>query len=525
MKDKTAGQPLRSNGFTTKFRYIYVPFLLISVGFIITYTLLNWLLVIKTEILSIDSAYVEFGGAFVLPWIPVLIWLRPRMRILRLSDGSFVRLIFATLAIAAPTMVAQHYIGKAAGGITHLEHVDQIDSVEKTRYYTFENISIDTSIYEMESRSEPRGKDDTELNIAVYSVFPFINPGGDSDASKNYHWLGVIHDTTVARGLPKDSLRAVHNRLLQRSFDEARRIDPDTIQFLERVTSPEPREEFESAALKSGRCDEADSLRVLMPHFERYEERSGNSLAWIFYSFGLCSLGWLLFILGPKVDTVELKRIKRGEPHEERGFRDVLDYLLFRGGYVITPILVEINVLIFLIMMLAGLGFRNFRPDDLLAWGALNGHLVADGQVWRLVSYMFVHTGFIHLFNNMIALLLVGYFLEPVVRPRKLIVSYLASGVVAAVASLLYNQNVVAAGASGAIFGLYGILFWLIASKNEELKKERVLMILIVVQFAINLVIGALTPWIDNAAHLGGFATGLAIGAYLSRSLRKQRRK
>ncbi len=107
-------------GFTDKMRLIYKPFVLIAIGFILIYTLLNWILFIKIEI-SIKEEVPKFWLPIALPWIPILIWLRPRLCLLQIKNenSSFFLQILAWIAITIPTVMTQEYINRYINAIRY----------------------------------------------------------------------------------------------------------------------------------------------------------------------------------------------------------------------------------------------------------------------------------------------------------------------------------------------------------------------------------------------------------------------
>jgi rhomboid protease GluP len=192
-----------------------------------------------------------------------------------------------------------------------------------------------------------------------------------------------------------------------------------------------------------------------------------------------------------------------------------------------TYVLLGINGLVFLLMCLSGASPTAPSPGQLLRWGADYGPFVLVlGQWWRLVSAMFVHIGIIHLATNMWCLWNLGLLGEPLVGAWGLFAAYLLTGIGGNLLSVALHpglpgtsEGIVGAGASGAVFGLAGVLIVLLKSKllplpEFELKRLR----RSVIWFAVlNFVLGAGT-WvahtalrIDNMAHLGGFLTGLAL--------------
>ncbi len=207
-----------------------------------------------------------------------------------------------------------------------------------------------------------------------------------------------------------------------------------------------------------------------------------------------------------------------------------------------TYLLIALNVLAFLAMWHAGADPRDPTPLDLLRFGACNTDLVLQGEWWRIVTAMFLHVGLLHLALNMWCLWNLGLFGEPLLGFLGTLAVYLLTGAAGnllsvAVGVALQEFSSVEAGASGAVFGIAGILIVLFSNKElsrprngepsiapEHLKQLR----RSVLQFAgLNLFLGIglnATQYvhlgsfplpnvrISNAAHIGGLISGLALG-------------
>lgn len=144
--------------------------------------------------------------------------------------------------------------------------------------------------------------------------------------------------------------------------------------------------------------------------------------------------------------------------------------------------------------------------EMLRSWGGIHGVLVLrEGQHWRLITYLFLHGGLLHLGFNMWALWNVGRYVELLFGTRRMLFIYLFAGVVAGMASTMLrpvpNWSV---GASGAVLGLLGALVYFARAMPGRHVDLRQLMTVVV----INLAYGFFIPIIDNYAHLGGFAGG-----------------
>lgn len=202
-----------------------------------------------------------------------------------------------------------------------------------------------------------------------------------------------------------------------------------------------------------------------------------------------------------------------------------------------TYVLVGINCAVFLLMVACRVSVWSPSADDLLQWGANNaGGVLFYGEWARIVTAMFVHVGLIHLATNMWCLWNLGLLAEPLLGSWGVVAAYILTGAAGNLLSTFTNQwwyhppagyvgyfGPVGAGASGAVFGLAGVLIVLLKSQllpvpQSELKGLR----RSVMMFAgINLAIGlgtyipASPVRIDNMAHLGGFLCGLAFAAPL----------
>jgi rhomboid protease GluP len=144
--------------------------------------------------------------------------------------------------------------------------------------------------------------------------------------------------------------------------------------------------------------------------------------------------------------------------------------------------------------------------------------LTLHGQPWRLLTSLFVHGGMTHLLLNMFSLWLLGLMLEQRVGAWRLLAVYLASGLAASLATLWYHTSGInSTGASGAIFGLYGLMLVLLLSKKMVLdKSDRRAMLGLVIYLVLSNLISGLTGNVDNIAHIGGLLMGLFVAGPLA---------
>ena len=191
-----------------------------------------------------------------------------------------------------------------------------------------------------------------------------------------------------------------------------------------------------------------------------------------------------------------------------------------------THYLIFTNVIFFILAL--GLGSSGSFGCDSNACMNLIGlqpsKILAGGGLWTFVTSMFMHGGLNHLIMNMISLMFIGGFVEKLIGKKRFISLYFVSGFFAAIFFILFqvitgaNLDISAVGASGAIFGLAGLLLILTPRLPILLffvipmPMWMAVFFLIVVLWAVSAPFGL--P-IANSAHLGGLLVGIGYGLYL----------
>jgi len=195
-----------------------------------------------------------------------------------------------------------------------------------------------------------------------------------------------------------------------------------------------------------------------------------------------------------------------------------------------TFVFLAANVFVFLLMYMSG-GTENF--EVLRAYGAKFNSLINAGEWWRLVTPVFIHIGWLHLFVNMYSLFILGPYVERLYGSARFVFFWIMTGIAGVAASyfassvggqpgffgrfLFRGGDGPSAGASGALFGLVGVLFVFGIKFRHELPEgfKRAFGMGMLPTILLNLVIGYTIPFIDNAAHLGGFLAGAVLALFV----------
>jgi rhomboid protease GluP len=158
----------------------------------------------------------------------------------------------------------------------------------------------------------------------------------------------------------------------------------------------------------------------------------------------------------------------------------------------------------------------SFEGDTLFRALWLDKPAVAEGEYWRLWTVTLLHGDLIHLGFNMYALFLAGPIVERWYGPIRFLVFYLVCAAAGSTASFAFGGDVPAVGASGAIFGLFGLLVAAGRIHQPVDRQSRAIVGQLGMIVVLNLILGfAWGGRIDNAAHVGGLVAGLWLGAVI----------
>lgn len=177
---------LRKEIVKDKIRLLYFPFLIIAAVFIVFYTCFNWYLIAND--ISVREETVQFWLPFILPWLPLIIWLRPRLKLLNLrrkkGDLPTLYLIVAGFSIILPSVIAQIYLSSATGKLTKLNYINEIARSKPTKYYTVNDFFIDRQLRGISYTSSVSGRYNTRLDLSIYIACPIYSSNEMDEPTK-----------------------------------------------------------------------------------------------------------------------------------------------------------------------------------------------------------------------------------------------------------------------------------------------------------------------------------------------------
>lgn len=497
--------------YSTKFRHIVPSFLVVVFGTTIVTLAFRWVFTINSEILPIKEDVFHIWLPIILPWVPISIWLRPKLRILKFKkEGSDAPLLFQVITwvtMMAMMIVSNAYLKTASGSLKVINTIDQLIEHD-ARYVSIQEVELDRLYGSAHTEFRASGKHNQYLNFDSYFVYPFREPGQDSVQ----YWYGVKFQEQISNRIEPEEKEEKYKAFFEQAVKDFESYDFNEANYLEILPHSDDRQGFLKAVERISEFAHTKPV-ILEPQEGSYETRNGKKFEWIFGSFGIGFSLFLFVLIFPQFVEKEHERQLKGIKPKSDDLVDMLKYLIPKGEHFVTSIILDINIVVFLVMVFSGIHLISPNGLELLEWGANRRSETSGGDWWRLVSSMFLHGGIMHLFLNVYGLVLAAIFVEPIFGRTRYFVLYFISGICGSLASIYWYENTISVGASGAIFGLYGSILGLLLT-NEFEGEKRVILLLVGPYVGINLLFG-LTGGIDNAAHMGGLIAGAVSGLIL----------
>jgi len=368
--------------------------------------------------------------------------LRPRVKLLSLKTKKdnlpFLYYFVAAGAIAIATISTQEYLLTATGELTSLQNIEQLNTSHLTKYYHLQKHFIDKQHITVHYRTEVSGRSSEHLTFFIDVACPILS----DSISKNsipVAWLGTEYSKTISNNLNLEEKKSYSKEFTQEANEKFKNQDLNYFTYLDRVGYTSKQRGFIAGIKTSNMYNGGDPV-IMEAKTTSFEDRNGDKLQWIFYSFGIGAGIWLIMIAIPKLNLAALKNYDyRSWQADITAFFKPFTGMKWQDSGI-TAVLIGINVLVFLIMVFAGLGMISFGTADLYKWGANYGPTVKNGEWWRLITSMFLHDGLMHLLMNMFGLVLVAAFLKSLLGNFKMGIAYFICGLLASLASIWWYR-------------------------------------------------------------------------------------
>lgn len=416
--------------------------------------------------------------------------------------------LIAIASIVMPAHYAQQYVSTAPHKLHHLKSLNDIDTNNVQKYYTADNYRFDGN-GAMSALSWVSGSFKKNIQYTILTASPMYD--SIHGQFKTTYWYAYAYDTTVRKSINRAKAeKAIEDFIMsvRRKYDD---FKPKEHIYFEVLRPSVEYHNYQTIITAASPYSAEHPMVILKPIFTPFSQRSGNSLLYTCLSLliGATAFFWMVFF--PSVRVSALRRYKAGTDKDNTEMQRFFSYLIpGRNGLYATPIIIWCCILLQM-MILTAHGITALGPENMVLFGGNYLYGLLQGEMWRLITYMFLHGDLYHLFSNMLFLGIAGAALEPLIRSWAFVAAYFFTGIAAGIISAGAHLHDVSAGASGAIFGLYGTMLGLLIMKHIPKRMRRKYRGILWLYAGSGLAM-SFQGNVDAPAHLGGLLIGIVFG-------------
>ena len=279
-----------------KLQLIYIPFLKVFLSFIILYTCLHWYFIIHLEMFLVSEDTVNMWIPAILSLSIVLIFLRPKARLLALKDRlPDAIIILMLLTILVPTIFMQFYIVTTTGKLTVLNDISEKSSIKSSKYYVIKNHFISKKYTSFKSIINISGKYNRDYYMYLYCALPILKNEADTNQSTCENWYCIKYYERISNKLSSEIKKQKFDRFMERSFAKFDSLNVNKFVYLNRIGQVFDKNGC-SQAIENNERFMALHPTILLPINEPFELRNGNKLFWFLGTLILLNLLLILFI-------------------------------------------------------------------------------------------------------------------------------------------------------------------------------------------------------------------------------------
>lgn len=506
------------------FAYIYFPFLGICLIATAIYSALNYFIFQHTAIMRESVSNLVLPAIFLSA--AYVFFYKDKMNLIPKLRSDMMRSFFFVLILSVPGPIFFQYVVEdlSIRQYENINYEDITDGQEVLQYHLDAPLLYDTTTigafpryYRSYNKNAP---DDSHYELFIVTLV------SSRKNQKPLFWFGRKYERVVSKDRAPDKEREeVFRKVIEHGFNDfMKSSNSEAVDSLELNRRDDEYQYFQSAV-----SDIDDNKNAELPILTAVQSRKsvGFTMRAVVVAFVAGQLIWALVCALIRVDPDALQRHQALAASEKRNqrwrsLRETFSYFIPRKGYMVTPIILNLNILVFLLLGFIGVSMLSPSGADLIPYGSSYTPLVYEGQLWRLFTAGFLHFGFIHILMNMTALGFCGVILEGVLGTGRFAIVYFVSLLGGSITSVLWNHPGNSAGASGAIFGIMGaMLFYAVFGIGD--KRNRVVFFVMFGVFGLFTLITDLLglSHSDVAGHVGGMFTGMIVAIFFIPTVRK----
>lgn len=493
--------------FPLKIKRIYIPYIALMLTLALGYSGLVYVIETQFHWYPLDEKIIEIIFPFTFAAIASIVFLRKKVHFLKLhNDNAFtIYQMVIILSVSLVTVQSVLLAKTAFYPIISTFNANQVLNYPNANYITIEKGTVNyaSTLKNLEHRVKGKRNEDLELN--VYLAAPF--------KEEDKLWLAISFSKTISNRMDAHGKADAFDELITSSLDSFKNYDLNKVSYYKIIQTGTFKKQLQEAFQNKYANREVKDQVFILPKKESLKVSIDRRLRLLFWITIIGTLLVLIMVMIPPLNYVSIKNYDNGKPLKDDLLKDIIGCLDFRKPNKITTLLLWLNLGYFIVAILMGVHFTSPSSQEILDFGGAPPFSSLHGNYWRIITAMFLHAGIGHLFNNMVILVLLGQEIEQTIGGKKMLIIYITAGITGMVLSM-HMYNSINCGASGAIFGLSGMLLALLLYKVYPSKMRLGKWVLLIFTSGISLIFGFFIPQVNNMAHLVGLITGTALGIF-----------
>lgn len=307
------------NTYGKKIKHIIPSFFIVVWGTVILLSVVRWLVSVKFLIIDVNEDIWELWIPMLLPWIPIWVWMRKRLRVLTFNrapdndNGRFFFQVVIWIIMVFTLTFSQAYFTTATGKLQKISSVQEINKHEKSRYYKIGHFFVIDDVRGVYNEFNISGKHNQYFNMSIYFVFPIVSSLVENINSNPKVWYGVKYTEQISNKISIEEKESRYNAFYDKCAAKMRYHDFYALDHFKRTpTSDDKLCFFKAIEAKTHKLVD-NNFVILEPMGGSYESRNGNKFIWIFVSFGIGLCVLLLGLLFTGFSEKEFQKFKIGK--------------------------------------------------------------------------------------------------------------------------------------------------------------------------------------------------------------------
>lgn len=433
-----------------------------------------------------------------------IILIRKRFWILKHTDKSkdtFIYIFLCWIVSFVLHINSQSFFTNYFSKTQIVDNVEMVSKENAVKKIKIKKFFIDPFYSNFKTQTNATGKNNDKLLFTFYYTSAIVKDTLTRD-DKHYPkvWYVNTFSETISNNLSNEEKYRKFLEFRNKASEKISKTNYFAIDYFEKLPNSNEKELYISLISTLVGKNLKEEIILLTPSKKDFNDKGEKSMKF-FLGFFIGGISLILFSLFfPKYRNPKTINFKK-----EGDLELVTKFLIPTKDFLITPIIIDINLLIYLVICIIGVDPINPSFIDMIKFGALTPQ-VAHGEFWRLITSMFLHAGIMHLLMNMVVLAIAGTFAEGIFGKLKFSILYFFAGILSMLTSLLWHENMIGVGASGAIFGVIGATAMIIIL-TQTWKESQTVLLIIFAYVAYNLFTGMFSN-VDNVAHISGLIFG-----------------